>query len=140
MMVLCLCHRDTASACGYDDVPCVSKSPDGVDLNDRFWLRTCNDSPVAPACVFDEYVISQLLLGFGFLFCEERADRLCWVLKSRIIRVYLDLCKYACDVLFDAPVEKLFSELVLDIISDVSLAHGCAYRQREVRMLFSILS
>ena len=117
----------------------VSKCSDRIDLNDSFWLRTCHNSPVASSGIFDEDVVSQRLLGLSFLFCKERSDRLRRILECRVVRIYQHLCEDTCNILLDAPVKEFLPEFVLDIISDIALAHGCADGQRKMRVLFRIL-
>ena len=85
-------------------------------------------------------MISQLLFSFGFLFCQERADRLRRILKSRIVRIYLYLGKNAGNAFIDASVEKLLPQLVGDIVSDIALAHCRADGQRKMRVLLRVLS
>ena len=58
------------------------------------------------------------------------------MVKCRIIRIYADLRDHGRHRnVSDAPVQKLFPERILKIITNVCLAHGDADRQRRVRLL-----
>ena len=119
MVPLSLVDGDPAAAAGHHHQPSLYHITDGLDLNDR--LRSGRgDHPAV------------------FFFGHESTDGLGRVLERLIIRVHLDLSKHGGHALLDAAVQQFFPQRVLQVITDVALAHGHAYGQRTGNVLLRL--
>ena len=129
--VVALAHnRDSAAATGNYKVTGVNHCTDCTDLNDllRFW-RSYNTT-VSASCIFFHDIIIFFSHNISFFLRKEFTDWLGWCLESRIISIYTNLSDHCSNRnIMDSSVEQFFSQGILQVISDVSLAHCNTYRK-----------
>ena len=71
-------------------------------------------------------MIAFLLFCLGLLGGHGTADHLGRLCKCRIKRIDTNLCDDRADRFVDTAVQKLCADLVLQVITDITLAHGTA--------------
>ena len=138
MVPLSLVDGNSAAAAGHHHQPSLYHIPDGLDLNDRLRSGRGDHPAVSAAGIFDDVVAAFGHHLVGFLLGHESTDGLGRVLERLIIRVHLNLSKHGGHALLDAPVQQFFPQRVLQVITDVALAHGHAYGQRTGNVLLRL--
>ena len=115
---------NAAASAGDDKISGIHHCADRSDLNDFLRLRGSYDAAVAPAGVFSHYIVIFCGHYISFFFCEETADRFGRRLKRGVVRVHTHLGDHCCHGdIFDSAVQQLFTERVLQVVSDICLAH-----------------
>ena len=129
--VVALAHnRDSTAATGNYKVTGVNHCTDCTDLNDllRFW-RSYNTT-VSASCIFFHDIIIFFSHNISFFLRKEFTNWLGWCFESRIISIYTNLSDHCSNRnIMDSSVEQFFSQGILQVISDVSLAHCNTYRK-----------
>ena len=123
-------HRDTAAAGCDDRMLCVHQRAHGFDLHDLHGLRARNDLTPAATCVFsnvDTLFCCQLLCLF---LGHERADGLGRMLEGRVFGVDGNLRENGRAVDAETAAVQLLTDHVLQIVTDIALAHGDADGKR----------
>ena len=124
-MVALTGNRNTAAAAGDNQGSGFNHCTDSTDFNDfcRFWRS--NNTAIASAGIFFHDVAVFFFHHLRLFLVEELADRFGWIVESRIIFIDTNLCDHGCNRdICDTAVEQLFTQGVLKVVSDVSLAHG----------------
>ena len=128
--------RDSAAASGDDQIAGLHHGTDRADLDDLCRLRGSYYTAVASSCVFLHDIVEFFFHHFRLLCIHKLADGLAGILESRVIFIHTDLGDHGCNRnIRDIAVQKLFAERVLQVIADVSLAHGNAYGEGSVGLL-----
>ena len=129
MVALGLVHRDAAAAAGHHHQAGVHHIPDGLDLDDGHRLGGGHHPAPAPAGVLN-HVVAPLGHHPVRLFAgHEGADGLGGVGEGRVGGIHLHLGEHCGHTLGDAPVQQLLPQGVLQVVADVTLAHGHAHGQ-----------
>ena len=129
-------NGNSAATAADNDFICIHKTVDRILFNDFNRLWRCNYTTITTPCVFFHDMSICLGLMVCFLFCQEFADRLGWIFKSRIIGIYTNLSDNSDDRCADKSSDsKFLSQSILQIISDVSLTHGNTDRERSVWLI-----
>ena len=127
---------NTAAATGDDQLSRFDEGVDGADFDDFLGQRRSDDAAPAPAGVFLDDVAVFFGGVFRLFFSHEMANRFRRILESRVFRVDADLGDHGSDGnVEDVAVVHFFAQGILQVIADVSLAHGDADRQRRVGLV-----
>ena len=128
----------TAAAAGDDNLTGIRQSADTVDLYDIFRLRCGYDTTIT-AIHFD-HVVSLLFFSVSFFLGHDTTDDFDRFVEGVIVWIYNNLGQNGGNRTVDATVEKFFTNGVLQVISDITLAHGRADRygcEGVIRVLLS---
>ena len=79
-------------------------------------------------------MVALLLLCFCLFLRHHTADDLAWLIECLIVRINHHLCQDRGYGLVDTSVQKLCTNRILQIISDISLTHRRADRHRRRRI------
>ena len=127
---------DAAATAGDDQLAGIDEGLDGADFNDFLGQRRGDDAAPAPAGIFLDDVAVFFGSVFRLFLGHEMADGLRRVLECRVFRVDADLSDHGGDGdVEDVAVVHFFAQGILQVIADVSLAHGDTDRQRRVGLV-----
>ena len=123
VMSVRLKNRDPAPAAGYDDMIGLYQGADRVDLNNPLWFRAGHHPAPAPPGVLHHMVIPFLFHVTGFLLGHERADRLGGIQEGGVLRIHFHLGQHRGGAFLDSPVQQFLPHGVLQVVTDITLAH-----------------
>ena len=132
-------HRNTAATAGDDDLICIQKRPDRINLYDILRLRCRYDPAIALARLLG-YKISFFFLCLSLFLRHIAADDLDGLCKGIIIGIHHHLGNDGADGLRDSSSQKLLPDGILQVIADIALAHGRANRHRCKGIFFMLFS
>ena len=119
-------NRDSAAACGNDDLLCCREDLYGFNLYDLLWLRCCKDTSVlALAHLCDK--VSFFFFSLGLFCVKNTSNDLLRLCKCFIVWIDDNLCQNCADRFVDPSGDKLSTDGVLKVIADITLAHGGTY-------------
>ncbi len=130
-------YRNASASTGDDYLVCVEESVDRIDLHDALRLR-CSDDPSVSTLDFG-HVVALFFLGLSLFLCQKPANDLCRAVKCLVIRVYRNLGKHRGYRLVDSLIYQCAAYRALQVVPDVSLAHGRADTHRSVCVLRILL-
>ena len=136
--VIVLLHDRDASAAGSDhDLVGIEKGIDSVKLYDlhRIWSGYNAAEPFARLL---DHVVPFPALFVGFLRVHVSSENFCGSVEGFIIGIHDHLGQYRADGAVDPSVQKLLAYAVLQVITDIALAHcradghwrGCVFGMR----------
>ena len=131
-------NRDSAAAAGDDDLSCVKQCADRIDFYDLLWLRCSYDSAVTVTNLGN--VITLIFFLFRFLLIQHTSDDFNRFSKSFVIRVYGYLCQDRGYRFVDAFFHQFCTDRILQVVSDITLAHGRTHGHWCVCIIRMILS
>ena len=138
-MIILFQYRDSASTGSDYDLISIQKCVDCIQFHDLHRMRSGNDSSESFSGFFD-HIISFFTLFVGLFCAHVTSENFGWCIESLVIRIYDHLCQYSADCTVDSAVHQFFPDSVLEIVSDIALAHGRTYRHRCSCIIFMTLS
>jgi len=124
--MLLLNNGDTAAAAGDHDLISSCKSTDGFDLHNINGSWSSNDTAEALSGFF-LYIVALFYLNFSIISGHITADQLGRLIERFIIGIYRYLGQDGGNCFADAPAEQLCFQGILNIVTDITLAHGAAH-------------
>ena len=124
-------NGDTAAAAGDDQLTGLYQRADRADFDDFHRLGRSNHTAVAASCIF----LHDIAVFFFCFFClfssHKMTDGLGRAFESGIFGINTDLRDHCRNRhIENTTVVQLFTKCILQIVADISLAHGNTHRQR----------
>ena len=140
MEVDSLFHNRNSAAAGCDhDLTGICKGTYCLDLDDALRLRSCKDTAVFARCSLGNKV-TLIFLCLRFLCVEDTTNHLLRFTESIIVWIDNNLGQDRGNRFVNTAGDELSTDRILEVISDVTLAHGRADRHRSksvIRMCFT---
>ena len=114
--------RNTATTAGDNDLICICKCADRINLHDleRLW---CSDDTLEALARYLFYIIALFDLHIRIFTAHVTADRFLRCVECFIVRIYGYLRQDRADRLCDTTAHQLCLQGILNIVSDIALAH-----------------
>ena len=125
--------RNTAAAAGDHYLTGIRQRADGVNLHNINGLRRCHHTAESFAGLL-YYIIPLLDFNLGVFRGHIAADHFSRLVEGLVVRIHSHLRQDRADGPGDTAAKQFRAQGVLDVISDIALAHGGAdaHRRRGV--------